>query len=300
MKLKNWTVPLFFALLLIVPGASCSFVMPERYATYNGGRVNVDLPSGTKTAETDRGVDKDTSVVISLPDDTNIFIGKSRSPIVKTDLRIKLRDLMKDKAEPDRMVYVAASVFDNYGTVVEVLNEIRMAEVFRAGLLANRLRGDGPSRFAVQIPEPPDPNRDISTLKPNPLILVVSVTPDLKLKLNQDDYGSVNDSEPLSAMLLKIFQQRLEQHAYKPGVETRTDLPESERIEKTLIIKADRSIKYGDVIKVIDAVKGSGAVPIVLQIDDSMDLPALIEMRSDVSTIRQNHWNWPLTNLLGG
>ena len=37
---------------------------------------------------------------------------------------------------------------------------------------------------------------------------------------------------------------------------------------KTLIIKGTRSLRYGDVIKIIDAVKGSDADPIFLQIDD--------------------------------
>jgi biopolymer transport protein ExbD len=242
--------------------------MPERYANYNGGRVNVNLPNHTKTAETDIGIDKETSLVISLPDDNNIFVGKSRSPIPKDMLREKLKERLKDRTDPEQMVYVAASVFDNYGAVVEVLNEIRMAGVSRAGLLANRLRGDGPSRFAVEIPAEPNPTEDIGTRKPDPLMLVVSVTPDLQLKLNMDDYGSVNDPDPLSAKLLQIFKLREENFAVKPGFETRTDLPLSERIEKTLIIKANRSLKYGEVIKIIDAVKGAGAFPIVLQIDD--------------------------------
>jgi len=268
MKLKRWIVPLSFAVLLIVTAASCSFVMPERYANYNGGRVNVDLPNGTQHADTDINIDKETSLVISLPDDTRIFVGKSRSPIPKEMLREKLKEWLKDRSDPDQMVYLAASVFDNYGAVIEVLNEIRMAGASRAGLLANRLRGDGPSRFAVEIPAEPDANQDLSNMKPNPLMLVVSVMPDLKLKLNQDDYGSVNDLEPLTTKLLEIFQLRMEQHAYKPGTELRTDLTESERIEKTLIIKGTRSLRYGDVIKIIDAVKGSDADPIFLQIDD--------------------------------
>ena len=39
---------------------------------------------------------------------------------------------------------------------------------------------------------------------------------------------------------------------------TRFDLPESSRIEKTVFIKAPRLTPYGDVLKVIDGIKGSG------------------------------------------
>jgi biopolymer transport protein ExbD len=97
---------------------------------------------------------------------------------------------------------------------------------------------------------------------------VVSISPDLQIKLNQDSMGSVNDTAPLSQKLVQVFRQRKEQHAYKPGMETRSDLPEEDRIEKTVFVKAPRSLKYGEVVKVIDALKGAGANPVGLQVDD--------------------------------
>jgi|SRR4030095_11691595 biopolymer transport protein ExbD len=125
-----------------------------------------------------------------------------------------------------------------------------------------------PSRFKADIPTQRDPNEDLSQLKPNPLTLVVSISPDLGLKLNQDSMGSVNDTGTLSQRLRQVFQQRKEQRAYKPGMETRSDLPEEERIEKTVFVKAPRSLPYGEVVKVIDAIKGAGANPVGLQVDD--------------------------------
>ena len=125
-----------------------------------------------------------------------------------------------------------------------------------------------PSRFKADIPTQRDPNEDLSRLKPNPLTLVVTISPDLQLKLNQDDMGSVNDPTALSQRLLAVFQQRKEQRAYKVGMEARTDLKEDERIEKTVFVKAPRATKYGDVVKVIDAIKGAGASPVGLQVDD--------------------------------
>ena len=125
-----------------------------------------------------------------------------------------------------------------------------------------------PSRFQADIPTQRDPNEDLSQLKPNPLTLVVSIGSDLQLKLNQDSVGSVNDTSQLSQRLAQLFRQRKEQRAYKPGMETRTDLSEDERLEKTVFVKAPRSLKYGDVVKVIDAIKGAGASPVGLQVDD--------------------------------
>jgi biopolymer transport protein ExbD len=125
-----------------------------------------------------------------------------------------------------------------------------------------------PSRFQADIPTQRDPNEDLSQLKPNPLTLVVTISSDLQLKLNQDGMGSVNDTAPLSSKLRQVFQQRKEQRAYKPGMETRVDVPEEDRIEKTVFIKAPRGMRYEDVVKVIDAIKGAGANPVGLQVDD--------------------------------
>src|SRR3989442_8538552 len=76
-----------------------------------------------------------------------------------------------------------------------------------------------PSRFKADIPTQRDPNEDLSKLKPNPLTLVVSIAPDLSIKLNQDAIGSVNDTGPLSQKLSQVFIQRKEQRAYKVGME---------------------------------------------------------------------------------
>ena len=115
-----------------------------------------------------------------------------------------------------------------------------------------------PSRFEAKIPSEPDPQQDLSQIKPNPLTLVVTVASDLKLKLNQDDMGSVNDTAALGQRLSGLFAQRKEQRAYRPG---------TEEVEKTVFVKAPRSVRYGEVARVIDAIKGAGADPVGLQID---------------------------------
>ena len=125
-----------------------------------------------------------------------------------------------------------------------------------------------PSRFKADIPTQRDPNEDLSKLKPNPLTLVVTIGSDLSIKLNQDALGSVNETAPLAQRLAQVFQQRKETHAYRIGFETRSDLREEDRIEKTVFVKAPRATKYGDVVKVIDAIKGAGASPVGLQVDD--------------------------------
>src|SRR5438105_3743408 len=61
-----------------------------------------------------------------------------------------------------------------------------------------------PSRFKADIPTQRDPNEDVSKLKPNPLTLVVSISPDLQIKLNQEQMGSVNDPSELQLNCNKL------------------------------------------------------------------------------------------------
>ena len=123
-----------------------------------------------------------------------------------------------------------------------------------------------PQRFLAKVPS--QPNQD-GRIDPNPKTLVVTINPDLTLKLNSlTDMGSVNDTSKINATLSDLFQQRLQNHVYRDELRDRADLPDSVRIEKTVFIKAPRSLPYADVVRVLDGLKGAGASPIGLQIDD--------------------------------
>jgi biopolymer transport protein ExbD len=79
---------------------------------------------------------------------------------------------------------------------------------------------------------------------------------------------SVNDTSKLSATLAQLFADRKAAHIYREDVTSLSDLTEDERVLKTVFIKAPRTIPYGAVARVIDGVKGAGAEPLGLQIDD--------------------------------
>ena len=117
-----------------------------------------------------------------------------------------------------------------------------------------------PSRFKALAPTPPDPNQPPPTAANN-LTLQVAILPgaDLKIQLNTKDMGSVNDTGALSATLAQTFKERERMGTVKFG---------TNEIEKTVFIKAPKSIKYGEVVKVIDAVKSAGANPVGLQLDE--------------------------------
>lgn len=117
-----------------------------------------------------------------------------------------------------------------------------------------------PSRFEAKVPaEPKDEDKNV-ILKPNPNTLIVFINREgAKIRLNQDDIGDVSDTAPLTAKLEEVFKTREQTGVLREG---------TNEVEKTIFIKAPKSVKYGDVVKVIDAVKLAGAQPIGLQIDD--------------------------------
>ena len=123
-----------------------------------------------------------------------------------------------------------------------------------------------PSRFLAKVPMIPDKSQDID---PPPLGLVVTIKSDRTLMLNgMADMGSVSDMGKLNAKLIELFAERLQNHAFRFELRDRVDLPDALRVEKTVFIKAPRALPYADVIRVLDGLKGAGASPVGLQLDD--------------------------------
>jgi biopolymer transport protein ExbD len=116
-----------------------------------------------------------------------------------------------------------------------------------------------PSKFEAKVPaEPKDMQNQV--IKPNPLTLVVAINRETKaLTLNNDPFGDVSNTDALKNKLIEVFKKREAEGAFREG---------TNEVEKTLFIKSPKSVHYGEVVKVIDAVKIAGAEPIGLQVDD--------------------------------
>jgi biopolymer transport protein ExbD len=119
-----------------------------------------------------------------------------------------------------------------------------------------------PSKFEAKVPAEPKDQQNVE-VKPNPLTLVVAINRNNRtVTLNNEPAGSVDEPDALINTLKSIFTQREQNDVRREG---------TNEIEKTIFIKSPTSIKYGDVARVIDAVKEAGAQPIGLQIDDLTD-----------------------------
>ena len=126
-----------------------------------------------------------------------------------------------------------------------------------------------PARFKALIPQPPPEDENIYK---SPRTLVVSVDRDLRLTLIRGETnvaeGSVGDPGEVAARLAEEFGRRKSVGDWKPEMVARADLAPDERIERTVFVRAPRSVRYGEVAKVIDGIKGAGAQPVGLQIDE--------------------------------
>lgn len=113
-----------------------------------------------------------------------------------------------------------------------------------------------PSAFKANVPSEPKPdNNPIANID----TLVVSVNLDSSIEINsQKNFGTVTEPESLISKLSQTFKEREDNSAFRPG---------TNEVEKTVFIKAPRNLNYGEVAKVVDAVKQAGASPIGLQID---------------------------------
>ena len=116
---------------------------------------------------------------------------------------------------------------------------VQEAESVLGAIEANR-----PPRFKTEIPLVGATGSD-STGR-----LVVSVDDGGTLRLNSEDAGTLDDLSRLRA--------RLEQALRERG---------GARPDKIVFVKASSKLRYDEVQKVVDAVKGAGADPVGLEVD---------------------------------
>jgi biopolymer transport protein ExbD len=159
-----------------------------------------------------------------------------------------------------RYQQVEAKPFINVTPLIDVLLVLLIIFMVAAPLK--------PHNFKVNLPgELP---KDLRPLIANDTTLVVTIQPDRSLKLNglTDDMGTVDNPSRLSETLAALFKERKKNHVYRDEMVARFDLPEDARIQKTVFVKAPRAMPYVNVTKVIDGLKGAGAEPVGLQLDD--------------------------------
>jgi biopolymer transport protein ExbD len=104
-----------------------------------------------------------------------------------------------------------------------------------------------------EIPEPPGYTPPTRLNR-----ITVEILKGNHLRLNRKPIGNINNTSRLQSALARILEQREQQRVYILGTNI---------VDKAVFIKARKTQPYGDVKKVIDAVKSAGAAPVGLVLE---------------------------------
>ena len=99
--------------------------------------ITVALPKNMNNPDVDPNIIKESSIVISVPNDGEYYLGKNK--VAKEQLAEKVDSMLKNvKKDEDRIVYIKSGVGVSYGDVVNVINEVRKLGVDKIGLVADK------------------------------------------------------------------------------------------------------------------------------------------------------------------
>ena len=102
--------------------------------------ITVALPQGMTNPDVDPRIIKESSIVISIPNNGEYYLGKQR--VAQEDIKAKVGPMLeKMKSDDDRIVYIKSGVNVSYGDVVNVINEVRGLGVDKIGLVADKKKG---------------------------------------------------------------------------------------------------------------------------------------------------------------
>jgi biopolymer transport protein TolR len=108
--------------------------------------VSVALPRDMNNPDEDPAIIKESSVVVALTENGDIYLGKKK--IDKDQLKTEIDTKMAGKVDTERIVYLRSDINANYGAVVDTINLIRDAGIDQIGLVADKKKGGAPAPAA--------------------------------------------------------------------------------------------------------------------------------------------------------
>lgn len=98
--------------------------------------INVTLPN-TSYSDEDEDITKETSIVVSVPEKGQVFVGKE--PAQKSQLTDIIRQKIKlIKDEKRQVVYIKGGTQVEYGEIVDVVQAVQKANVKKIGLVTEK------------------------------------------------------------------------------------------------------------------------------------------------------------------
>lgn len=154
-------------------------------------------------------IDANSNVTLTVQDVGYNNIGSISDTSSLTDFFLLLNNSQKRKINPD--IIVKADPDLSFGSVVDFLKKSR--QVSKNIKLETSKNLSDPFVFIPQEPK----NNPKEQLRPNPNTLVVQITSDRKITLNNEEQGNLYDTSKLTALLTDIFQRREDNGVYREG-----------------------------------------------------------------------------------
>lgn len=101
--------------------------------------VSVNLPREMENPEVDLAINKESAVVLAIPEDNLYYIGKESFP--KDLIGERVGKLMERKTAEEKIVYIKSGVGVSYGNLVEAINILRKQGIDKIGLIADKKKG---------------------------------------------------------------------------------------------------------------------------------------------------------------
>ena len=98
--------------------------------------VSVAIPRDMEHADEDLVINREDSVIISIPKDNDYYLGKKQVNL--DDLKTQVEKALQNKKEEDKVVYIKSGVEVSYGEVVKVINAVRAKGIDKIGLVADK------------------------------------------------------------------------------------------------------------------------------------------------------------------
>jgi hypothetical protein len=98
--------------------------------------------------------------------------------------------------------------------------------------------------------------------------LIVAVNGRGLISFNEERLGTLDDTAPLVARLKAILRERETSGVGQQGIDSCKDFSANVAMDRVVYVRAPRSLPYGDLAILLDAVEGSGARSIKLALED--------------------------------
>lgn len=114
--------------------------------------ISVDLPKNMDAPEVDPAIIKETSAVISIPNDGEFYLGKNKYNIAditnnndaqRKALGADIKKMLEKKSAEEQIVYVKSGTGVSYGQVVGIIDVIRQQDITQIGLVADKKKKGG-------------------------------------------------------------------------------------------------------------------------------------------------------------